>query len=388
MNFANQCYAGGFWTDPQGHQTNIFADCTSMIPSIQYCHSRGKKVVLSIGGDSPVYFNDDATATNFAAFIWGAVGPNNATWTGPRPFGDVVLDGIDFDIETPQSSLPAGVYTYTGIAAAAQAFRTIWATQGVQRLLTAAPQCVVPDSRMQYALAQVSFDAVFIQFYNTPACSATAYFDGSGTFSYDQWISWLQANSANPGIQAYIGLPAAPAAASPGYYLTAAEAQTLACLYGNKYPTMFGGVMLYEMTYSANNVNAQGQSYAQQIKAGFGMCAPPMSTTTVMIAPTTTAATITTRFGGDATLIAASTTSTALFVQPTLISTSGGPIIATTSTSFTGMSGVSVGPLSASTTANTVSMAPLESTNPSASSTMKAPGKGCRAGRRKLRRAS
>lgn len=37
---------------------------------------------------------------DFADFLWSAYGPKAPGYTGPRPFGDNVISGFDFDIET------------------------------------------------------------------------------------------------------------------------------------------------------------------------------------------------------------------------------------------------------------------------------------------------
>src|ERR1700733_2574964 len=66
--------------------------------------------------------------------------------------------------------------------------------------------------------------ARFVQFYNTPQCSARAYFDNTygqaanggvpTDISYDAWITWVLENSANKATKVYIGLPGAPSAAN------------------------------------------------------------------------------------------------------------------------------------------------------------------------------
>jgi hypothetical protein len=44
--------------------------------------------------------DNDASAVAFSEFLWGAFGPVVEGYDGPRPFGDTVLDGFDFDIES------------------------------------------------------------------------------------------------------------------------------------------------------------------------------------------------------------------------------------------------------------------------------------------------
>ena len=61
----------------------------------------GKKVLLSLGGAIPnnQHLDSDASAVEFATFLWEAFGPEDTSKTTPRPFGNAVVDGFDFDIE-------------------------------------------------------------------------------------------------------------------------------------------------------------------------------------------------------------------------------------------------------------------------------------------------
>ena len=74
---------------------------------IPYCQSKGVKVLLSIGGEfnqDPRWYSDYTVSTrengvDFAKFLSNAFGTAKADYDGPRPFGDVTVDGFDFDIE-------------------------------------------------------------------------------------------------------------------------------------------------------------------------------------------------------------------------------------------------------------------------------------------------
>lgn len=87
--------------------------CPSISNGIASCQQAGKKILLSLGGepikDAPYSLTSKADGVNLANFLWGAFGPANASWTGPRPFdynGVVnVVDGFDFDIETIVSGM-------------------------------------------------------------------------------------------------------------------------------------------------------------------------------------------------------------------------------------------------------------------------------------------
>lgn len=71
---------------------------------IPICQAAGKKVLLSIGGSTPdnQELLSTESAIGFAEFLWASFGPVEDTWVawgGPRPFGNVSVDGFDFDIE-------------------------------------------------------------------------------------------------------------------------------------------------------------------------------------------------------------------------------------------------------------------------------------------------
>ncbi|KAJ1928184.1 Chitinase 1, partial [Linderina pennispora] len=89
LNFANACET----TFPD----STLLHCPDMAKDIKLCQSKGKAVVLSMGGAAGSYgFSSDAQATAFADTVW------NKFFKGTdsqRPFDDAVLDGIDLDIE-------------------------------------------------------------------------------------------------------------------------------------------------------------------------------------------------------------------------------------------------------------------------------------------------
>lgn len=78
-----------------------------MKQDIPYCQKRGVKVLMSIGGvwsnDADYRVSTEQNGRDFSDFLWGAFGPYNTSWTGPRPFDfngtHNAVDGFDFDIE-------------------------------------------------------------------------------------------------------------------------------------------------------------------------------------------------------------------------------------------------------------------------------------------------
>ena len=104
-NFAAHCAADVYTKD--GIPSNLLAKCTFIAEDIPKCQAAGKKVLLSVGG----YFSSAnnytvssaANGVAFADFLWGAFGPYDGKFDGPRPFdfngNHVSVDGFDFDIE-------------------------------------------------------------------------------------------------------------------------------------------------------------------------------------------------------------------------------------------------------------------------------------------------
>lgn len=142
--------------------------------------------------------------------------------------------------------------------------------------LTAAPQCAVPDASMGQLIATVAFDALFIQFYNTPACSARAWANANpnytpgtrpvnaGGFTYDTWSTAVAAG-ASSAAKLYIGLAGSPDAVDDtSYYVNQNETKNLIDAYFCN--RNFGGVALYDATYADDNVEG-GQTFTQWTKA-------------------------------------------------------------------------------------------------------------------------
>ncbi|KAF1344879.1 glycoside hydrolase superfamily [Delphinella strobiligena] len=265
-NFGNAC--GSEVYTHNNMSTDLLSYCPQIGPDIVLCQSvYGKKIFLSIGGAGADTYNDNSTSgQNFAKFLWGAFGPNTTAWAeadGPRPFGDAVVDGFGFDIESELSSAPVldGTtitnYMTLGWTAMVNEFKNTLFPEDASKsyYLSAAPQCVVPDAHLSNAIANAWFDFIFVQFYNTASCSARSALSSStkratGFTGYDNWVS---ATSLNPDAMIYMGLAASTASASEAtYYLEPSEVQTLVNeIYSSD---RFGGIMLWEASTGAGNI--------------------------------------------------------------------------------------------------------------------------------------
>jgi len=113
IDFAVHCDADKY-TGTNGQSSNLLSQCTKIAADVRYCQKKGKKVLLSIGGqfgpNSDYTISSAPKGEEFANFVWGAFGPYKASWgKKPRPFDDnyradegeehFAFDGFDFDIE-------------------------------------------------------------------------------------------------------------------------------------------------------------------------------------------------------------------------------------------------------------------------------------------------
>ena len=227
-NFGNAC--GPELYSVNGTTTDLLSDCPNIGPDITACQQANKKVFLSIGGGYPVdyYIKNTATAQYFADFVWGAFGPVTAAWTaaqGPRPFGNAIIDGFDFDIESnyygsypsDANGNPVTDYQSRGYADMIARLRTNYLKDTSKTYyISGAPQCPTPDTHLSDAITNAWFDFVFVQFYNTAGCSAR---DGinhlKGTSANDiSMKSWTGTAyngypavvPMNPNVKIYVGL--------------------------------------------------------------------------------------------------------------------------------------------------------------------------------------
>ncbi|TVY18469.1 Class III chitinase [Lachnellula arida] len=249
---------------------------------IATCQSTyGKTIILSVGGSTYTEggFTSSDAAVAAASNIWDIFGPNTST-SVTRPFGTSVIDGFDFDFEsTVENMIPFANQLRSLMTASSS-------STGKQYILTAAPQCPYPDSADGSMLAgAVSFDAIFVQFYNN-YCGVDSYTVGSSTqnnFDFATWDNWATTVSLNPDVKVLLGIPGNTGAGS-GYETGTTLAAVIA--YSKSFSS-FGGVMIWDMS----------QAYAN---SGFidgvtsDLAAPASTSTTVGTTLTTSTTKLTT----------------------------------------------------------------------------------------------
>ncbi|WDK21615.1 chitin recognition protein [Colletotrichum graminicola] len=273
-NFGNRCgdqvYPGP-GNDPSKNQLKL--NCPTLNAQIPVCQQQyGKKILLSLGGGVTTYqLTGKAEGELLATYLWKMFGPRDPSWTGPRPFDNngqaVEVDGFDMDIEHPSTDNSAGYIALVSL------LRTFYASATKPYYLTGAPQCIVPDASMAAMISSVKFDMIFVQFYNTPSCSAATWvssnpsyvpgqsFQGGG-FTFDSWVQWLS-NTPSRDAKVFITLPGSPDAANPGNYITHDQAKNLINAYYCR--PSFGGVAVWEATRGASNPY-NGKSFQATMK--------------------------------------------------------------------------------------------------------------------------
>nr|Q1EAR5.2 RecName: Full=Endochitinase 2; Flags: Precursor [Coccidioides immitis RS] len=339
-NFGNQC-ADSYYYTKNGTKTKLLDGCYQIKEDLPKCKALGKTILLSLGGGAVHDFYEvksEESALNFADFLWGAFGPLTPDWTGPRPFGEASVDGFDFDIEKGSNF---------GYSIMVRRLRELFLQDPLNRYyISAAPQCIMPDKYLSHAISNSAFDFIFIQFYNNPSCSAKRWVTNpkSVTYTVDDWVKYIR-KSGNPLAKLFIGLPASKSAAAKEDYLTPGEATKIVSTYMAKYPSTFGGMMVWEATASENN-KLGGLPYADIMKEVLLRCDPdpPTSTVTSTISASTSTQTSSQSTTMETKTLSASTTPS----SPSTVSPSS-----TMQTTSTGSTSTGTGTTSSQVTSST-----------------------------------
>ncbi|KAH7024819.1 glycoside hydrolase family 18 protein [Microdochium trichocladiopsis] len=278
VNFAN---AGDNCTAFAG---STLLSCPQLEADIKTCQSAGKTILLSIGGATYTEggFSSASEAQQWASTIWAMFGPQQSGSTVKRPFGSAVVDGFDFDFESPTQNM----------APFANRLRSLMdADRSKKFYLSAAPQCVYPDAAdrdMLIGADATYFDFLLIQYYNN-GCGASSYIPGAATqwnFNFDVWNNWATQTSKNPNVKLLLGIPANTGAGA-GYV---SGSQLQAVISYVKQFSNFGGVMLWDMSQLYRN-----PGFINEVVADLGGTAPPppppSSTLSTTTRPTTTTTT-------------------------------------------------------------------------------------------------
>lgn len=217
--------------------------------------ARGKKVILSVGGElGRVAVNDAASATNFANSVRGII----------QSFG---FDGVDIDLENGLN--PTWM---------AQALRTLRSQIGSGLIITMAPQTIDMQSTggSYFALALNIKDiltVVHTQFYNSGSmlgCDQMAAY-GQGTVNFLTALACIQLENGLRPDQVALGLPAGPGAAGGGVVAPSVVTSALDCLAratncgSFRPPRTYPGIR-GAMTWSINWDVTNGNGFARTVR--------------------------------------------------------------------------------------------------------------------------
>ncbi|KAM0474792.1 hypothetical protein ACHAPX_007313 [Trichoderma viride] len=228
--------------------------CSHLASEIKTCQSAGKKVIVSLGGGLGSYsLVSQSQAETIGQYLWDAYG-NSGNTSVHRPFGNVFVNGWDFDLENPD-----GHEFYPHLIST---LRSNFAKDPSNKYyITGAPQCPLPEANMGDAIQNSVFDYLFVQFYNNPQrCSLNV--PGNLPLNWGEWTTFLSSTKSSSA-KIFVGAPAGPGAASSGVV----EPSHLASVVNSvKSDPSFGGVMLWDASYSDEHVIA-GCTFAQQVKS-------------------------------------------------------------------------------------------------------------------------
>ncbi|KAJ2590972.1 Chitinase 2 [Coemansia sp. RSA 1804] len=255
LNFANVCDYTTNASVPVFPGTELM-HCSDMGADIKHCQSKGKIVLLSIGGATAQLNADAAT---FSKQVWDLFMEGSSDI---RPFDDAVIDGVDLDIEQGSQM---------NLIEFANNMNQLYKSGSKKYYLTAAPQCPYPDANLGTLLAQTHIDMSFIQFYNSGWCDNSKYGlpHWPQSMNYYMWEdAWRNSSFANKDMRLYVGATAGQNAGNPSSYVSpsffANELQELQ----TNYTDSFGGAMLWDMSWAYGSTPNYAASTKQALMAG------------------------------------------------------------------------------------------------------------------------
>ncbi|GAB7356071.1 hypothetical protein MBLNU459_g6687t1 [Dothideomycetes sp. NU459] len=229
--------------------------CPVLAQNITFCQTKGVKVFVSIGGSSSnVTFNTSTQAKQAAQTLWDVFGDGTKSNPSLRPFGNITVDGFDFDIEN-------GTTQYYDLMAST--LQAAFATSPKARYITAAPSCTNSTALPLGFYQNTNF--VWPRFYNAGACGVHNYAGFSS--SVNQWYTFLNGvtstiDSLYPRM--YIGALAFNNNVS-GYVAPYTFSRDLVSARQNT-TSKFGGAMLWEGSDGLMTKSGNGKNYLEITK--------------------------------------------------------------------------------------------------------------------------
>ena len=222
---------------------------------VQTLHSRGKKVILSVGGEAGrVAVSDAASATRFSDTMFGLI----------QSYG---FDGVDIDLENGLNP------TFM-----AQALRSLRSRVGANLIITMAPQTIdMQNPTVSYFKLALDIrdilTVVHTQFYNSGSmlgCDQSFAYS-QGTVNFMTALACIQLENGLRPDQVSLGLPAGPGAAGGGVVAPSLVNQALDCLARGtncgsfRPPRTYPGIR-GAMTWSINWDVSNGNQFANTVR--------------------------------------------------------------------------------------------------------------------------
>jgi chitinase len=286
LNMGPHCWAAST-AQSQAGATGLI-DCFSdgFAHQVRQCQAAGKKVLLSLGGAqgySDTTIPSDQDAEMLASKLWNLFlgGMEIPQTNAIRPFGNVILDGIDVG----KKHTPAGLWTLNAVlpepanfhsvdnesgttahlAPLISALRALFQSSAATKpyFLSAAPQCPRPDASIPLSSMQTSLDFVWVQFYNNPSCnlaSGTSFLNSLAAWSGDLAADTADFINTGNGVSSprlYMGVPAWPGAGSR--YVDANGLRGLLQSVNGAHAN-FGGVMFWDGAFGEESAESDGSS--------------------------------------------------------------------------------------------------------------------------------
>jgi chitinase len=223
------------------------------INDIATLHSRGQKVILSVGGANGTISVSDATsASNFASSVYSLI----------KQYG---FDGVDIDLENGVNP------TYMS-----SALEQLSSDVGSSLIITLAPQTVdTQSSGSDYLALALDIKSILTmintQYYNSGTmngCDGNVYAEGTENFMTALACTELQ--SGLSASQVGLGLPASSSAAGSGYVSPSLVNNALDCLAarancGSFVPSASYPAIRGAMTWSINWDASNGYNFADTV---------------------------------------------------------------------------------------------------------------------------
>ncbi|KAI8067961.1 glycoside hydrolase superfamily [Gongronella butleri] len=239
--------------------------CERVARDIQKCQKMGIKVLMSIGGAAGPYRSQKWNPDILAAHLW-TMFLGGANKKVQRPFGNIKLDGIDFD---PEATSAVG---YDRLIHRLRSYFLLDTHH--EYVITAAPQCPDLDAYSNNAMFSIlhpnpKYDAypdmVFVQFYNN-VCSASEFGNWnrwrSNAFNFDRWNEWAEKNTNHTTV--YLGLLGKQTHHDSGYVPFSQLTSVINSVFKQ---SRYAGVMMWDAAGAYSNPTPTGRQYGHAVAA-------------------------------------------------------------------------------------------------------------------------